>query len=257
MILAPLVDDRYLTGIGGEERYKSLSSIVQRAAKIGNILFAQPSTWEFRWDLPAERIATKQCTVVYPAIWKTGDNSGRKLDKPILKQAAETEFVRGTGSRAASTSNENTETLSPPEVVPSNVRNKPLGEDKDGGQKSLKDQSRAVQIECLRAAGEHASLVEKTKSHRVPTSHEAILDDIRDDSSLTPGVEKALTEFPKSTPKTKRSKSQSELKNKSASKSQISSLNAPSIRAEKSTRIPIETSVKVLEGSTSNGSSAP
>ena len=91
-----------------EERFENLSQIVARTAKIGNILFGQPSTWRFRWSLtpsdhrrqetvPEEsntEMTTKPSVVVYPAIEKIGDIDGIELVKPIMKEEAEVFFPR-------------------------------------------------------------------------------------------------------------------------------------------------------------------
>ena len=127
MILASFVDSRYLAGIGREERTKSLSSIVNRAAKIGNALFAQPSMWEFGWDVSAKRRAIGQQITVYPAIWKIGDCNGRRLDKPILKQEEEVYTWKGTSPKPVLTSTERTED-SPPSKNPSSERSNEIHE---------------------------------------------------------------------------------------------------------------------------------
>ena len=86
-----------------EKKVENLSQIVARTAKIGNILFSQPSTWRFSWNLapsdhrrqetvPEEekvKVMTESSVIVYPAIEKTGDVDGIKLVKPILKEEAE------------------------------------------------------------------------------------------------------------------------------------------------------------------------
>ena len=91
-----------------EKRADNLSQIVARTAKIGNILFGQPSTWRFRWNLtpsdhrrqetvPEERnteVTTKPSVVVYPAIEKIGNVDGIELVKPILKAEAEVFYPR-------------------------------------------------------------------------------------------------------------------------------------------------------------------
>ena len=89
-----------------EIRVENLSQIVARTAKIGNILFGQPSTWRFRWNLtsvhrmqgtvPEEentKVMIKPSVVVYPAIEKIGDVNGAELVEPILKEEAEVFFL--------------------------------------------------------------------------------------------------------------------------------------------------------------------
>ena len=90
------------------QRVENLSHIVARTAKIGNMLFSQPSSWRFRWNLtpndhtrqetvPEEenpKVMTKPSVVVYPAIEKIGDVDGIDLVKPILKEEAEIFLLR-------------------------------------------------------------------------------------------------------------------------------------------------------------------
>ena len=86
-----------------ERRLENLSRIVTRTARIGNLLFGQPSTWRFRWNLtPSDlrkqetvpeqdntKVMIKPSVVVYPAIEKISDVDGVELVEPILKEEAE------------------------------------------------------------------------------------------------------------------------------------------------------------------------
>ena len=90
-----------------EKRVENLSQIVARTAKIGNILFGQPSTWRFRWNLTPSnhtrqetileekdtKVMIKPSVVVYPAIEKIGDVDGVELVEPIVKEEAEVFFL--------------------------------------------------------------------------------------------------------------------------------------------------------------------
>lgn len=104
--LGPFIDNRYSQGSGREEWARNLDSIIRRAAKIGSILFAQPSRWEFRWeDLSGSSLkdaTSGTCSdfndnqtyvVVFPALWKTGDLNGKTLSKPDMQLEAESEVT--------------------------------------------------------------------------------------------------------------------------------------------------------------------
>lgn len=102
--LEPFIEDQYREGSGREDRKKNLAWIINRTARIGTLLFAQPSTWDFSWDIQlmdttdSERQERGQASktktptreiVVFPAIRKTNSLDGQTLQKAVLKEAAE------------------------------------------------------------------------------------------------------------------------------------------------------------------------
>lgn len=101
IMLAPFIDEQHASGKGKEGRENNLAMIINRAARLGTMLFSQPTTWEFSWDIPADApnenlqrkskwsTTKRKGVVVYPAIWKTGDLDGRELPRAILKEDAE------------------------------------------------------------------------------------------------------------------------------------------------------------------------
>ena len=99
-VLTPFIATSYTSEKGKEERENHLALILSKAARLGRMLFSQPVTWRFTWEIPTklpekssqkQRWATEHTrgVVVYPAIWKTGDIDGRELPSAILKRPPE------------------------------------------------------------------------------------------------------------------------------------------------------------------------
>ena len=101
-VLEHFLDNRFTHGAGKDQWSNSLSTITSKASRIGAVIFAQPSTWEFRWELLSANAVQETASgqgkrsrkpqdgvIVFPAILKTGDLDGRKLANPILKEDAE------------------------------------------------------------------------------------------------------------------------------------------------------------------------
>ena len=89
-VLRPFVDEQR----DNEERGRKLEEIMRRAARYGLTLFSQPSTWGFDWDTPAN--AGRGSLVIYPALVQSGDDNGRRLDRPRIVE--EQELARGLES---------------------------------------------------------------------------------------------------------------------------------------------------------------
>ena len=126
-VLAPFIDGQYTSGEGKKTREENLIVIINRAKKIGTMLFAQPTTWEFDWEMPKRpprnnrRKHSKKSTrrregrregfVIYPAIWKTGNPDGRELSKDELMKSPELDISKATITSAAMNLGEDTSHL--------------------------------------------------------------------------------------------------------------------------------------------------
>lgn len=75
-------------------RRDQLEAIMTKAAMVGGLLLLQPATYEFEWcvqfptgssfdDHEKEKSRPRQF-VVFPALIRTGDSTGRELRKPQL-----------------------------------------------------------------------------------------------------------------------------------------------------------------------------
>jgi hypothetical protein len=62
-------------------RTQNLIEIMRSASEAGILIFAQPSTFKYRWSLPSEARG-KRSTVVTPAFVKVTDNNARPLSHP-------------------------------------------------------------------------------------------------------------------------------------------------------------------------------
>ena len=100
-LLSPFIDTHFSRGEGKEERESHLTTVIRCAAKLGLMLFSQPTAWAFEWEIPCEvsnetgeseikKYATStRGVVVYPAIWQTSDIDGRELPSAELKEGPE------------------------------------------------------------------------------------------------------------------------------------------------------------------------
>ncbi len=111
-VLEQFIDKQHASGQGREARNKNLALIISRAARLGMMLFSQPTTWGFSWDMPTDPLKKSSQEddgktmreiieiIVYPAIYKTGDLDGRKLQKAILKDSLQVASYAATASTA-------------------------------------------------------------------------------------------------------------------------------------------------------------
>lgn len=89
-ILAPFGTDER----NSRERVQKLEEILRRGARLGFLLFSQPSTWEFDWATPPS--AERGALAVFPALVQVGDDNGRRLPRPRVLE--EQELARGLES---------------------------------------------------------------------------------------------------------------------------------------------------------------
>ena len=71
------------------ERQQSLDEIVRRGARLGYMLFTQPSTWSFDWTNNSS--SPQDALVVYPALVQTGDGRGQR--RPRAEPYSDKEIV--------------------------------------------------------------------------------------------------------------------------------------------------------------------
>ncbi|KAL9606462.1 MAG: hypothetical protein Q9179_000378 [Wetmoreana sp. 5 TL-2023] len=76
------------------ERVRKLEEILRRGARLGFMLFSQPSLWDFDWN-PAPKVGREEL-VLSPALIQVGDDNGRKLPRPRVLE--EQELAQGLKS---------------------------------------------------------------------------------------------------------------------------------------------------------------
>ncbi|KAL8731718.1 MAG: hypothetical protein Q9181_004199 [Wetmoreana brouardii] len=76
------------------ERVRKLEEILRRGARLGFMLFSQPSLWDFDWNPPPK--VGREGLVVSPALIQVGDDNGRKLPRPRVLE--EQELAQGLKS---------------------------------------------------------------------------------------------------------------------------------------------------------------
>lgn len=68
------------TRIDQKERLQKLEEIIKRAARFGYMLYAEPTTWEFDWNVPRDNKGGD--IVLFPALVQIGDDKGNRLATP-------------------------------------------------------------------------------------------------------------------------------------------------------------------------------
>ena len=84
-VLRPFASNRY----SHEERIDNLRNVIARAVRYGYILFSQPSSWDFDWNLGKEESGDGM--VVFPALVQISDEQGTLFAKP--RRVAQREYV--------------------------------------------------------------------------------------------------------------------------------------------------------------------
>lgn len=59
---------------------RNLEEILKRGARVGFLLFSEPSVWEFDWDRPKDVKAGAM--TIFPALIQVGDNTGQVIGTP-------------------------------------------------------------------------------------------------------------------------------------------------------------------------------
>jgi hypothetical protein len=74
----------------GAARGQNLVEVMKSAADTGILIFSQPSTFKYRWSVPADARSSPK-VVVTPAFVKVADDNGQPLDRPqtMIQQVTE------------------------------------------------------------------------------------------------------------------------------------------------------------------------
>ena len=87
-VLRPFASTRY----SHDERISNLRGVIQRAVRFGFVLFSQPSSWDFDWNISKED--SNDHVVVFPALMQVADEQGTVFARPRLLVQKELAYRR-------------------------------------------------------------------------------------------------------------------------------------------------------------------